>query len=69
MTYEVNEFSETFTQPFKENTSVSAKIKNSLDKMYKTTKSINSSEEKSPYPNFHNLYIKVMLDGGYYYEG
>ena len=37
--------------------------------MYKTTKSINSSEEKSPYHEFHNLYIKVMLDGGFYYEG
>ena len=48
--------------------SVSNRIKKSLDKMYKTTKSINSSEEKSK-SFFNNTYTKIVLDNGYYYEG
>ena len=45
-------------------------MKNSLDNMYKTTKSITSSEEK-PNHNSNNkdLYRKIELPNGFYYEG
>lgn len=53
--------------------SVSLRVKKSLDKMYKTTQSITSSEEKEQREfnrqSTKNLYKRVLLGNGYAYEG
>lgn len=52
--------------------SISLRVKKSLDKMYKTTQSITSSEEKQQKELnrlSRNLYKRINLSNGYSYEG
>lgn len=52
--------------------SISLRVKKSLDNMYKTTKSITSSAERSSHASASGskeLYKKIHLNSGYIYEG